>query len=105
MLVLSQGGASRNILIIAMRRVTMKNMLLLLLALTVVPAWAAEAVIVPSAIQPQATQVAPETQSSWLNFLIKDSNAGALSCPSGCNMTHCPAITGPIVCCKNNVPC
>lgn len=28
-----------------------------------------------------------------------------LSCPTGCALTHCPAPVGPIVCCKNNMPC
>ena len=80
----------------------MKKTLLLLLALTVAPAWAADATVAPSKPQPQATQVAPETQSgnSWLNFLIKDSKAGPMSCPAGCAFMNCPPPTGPLECCN-----
>ena len=87
----------------------MKSISLLLLALIVVPAWAEEIAVVPSASQPsmQATQIAPsiKTDSGWLNFLIKDATASTLTCPTGCQLAHCPAPTGPVVCCKNNMPC
>lgn len=87
----------------------MKNMFLLLSALIVVPAWAGDVAPAPSTLQPsvQATQVAPDTQtdSGWLKFLIKDSSATTLTCPPGCALMHCPVPSGPVMCCKNNMPC
>lgn len=37
--------------------------------------------------------------------LSSAANKSILSCPTGCTLAHCPAPAGPIVCCKNNVPC
>lgn len=98
----------------------MKNILLLLSALVVVPAWAGDAAVAPSTTQStlQATQTAPETKTECgSSFLIKEACAkelpGAaaskgvapLGCPTGCSLMNCPQPGGPVVCCKNNVPC
>lgn len=81
----------------------MKNILLLLLALIVVPAWAGDVTVASSTPQPssQATQIVPETKSDsgWLKFLINDSSAGTLSCQTGCTLMNCPPPSGPVVCC------
>lgn len=84
----------------------MKKMLLLLLTLIVMPAWAGEAPSVqpPSA---QATQVAPQTAGksileSALGVVVKDAHAA--SCPVACLIMHCPPPNGIIMKCCPRVP-
>ena len=84
----------------------MKKMLLLLLTLIVMPAWAGEAPPVqPSSVQ--VTQVAPQTAEksvleSALGAVVKDAHAA--TCPVACRSMNCPPPNGPTMQCCPRVP-
>jgi hypothetical protein len=65
--------------------------------------------MISSAPAPSAP-ITPTNQSSTATPIQSGTTApvqsGALvSCPTGCVPKHCPAPTGPILCCKNNSVC
>lgn len=65
----------------------MKNTLLILLALLVTPAWAADAPPAPAEPKPttQTTPAAPDSTTT--------------SCPTGCTYMACPPPNGAPACC------
>lgn len=89
----------------------MKNILLLLSALIVVPAWAGDAASEPTASSPATKQDAPKhKKKKAAKHKAKQTestaaNKSILSCPTGCALVHCPTPAGPVVCCKNNIAC
>ena len=95
----------------------MKNLLLFLLALIVVPAWAGDAAVEPSAQNPTAKQAAPNTAEKQAAPKHKKKKAAKhkakravsgtanksvapLGCPTGCTTMHCPPPVGPTECCN-----
>ena len=91
-------------------KVTMKKMLLLLLALIVVPAWAGEATVASSPQEPsaQASQNAPKhkTKKSAKHNEKKTAPAAVSQgvpppgCTTGCSLMACPPPTGSVKCCN-----
>ena len=101
--------ASRNYLFNHKGSVNMKNLLLFLLALTVVPAWAGDAAVEQSAQNPMEKQTAPKHKKKKAAkhkakqaapTAANKSLSPATSCPTGCVMMHCPPPGGPIECCN-----
>lgn len=92
----------------------MKNTLLFLLALIVVPAWAGDEAFAPSTQKPTEMQIAPDTKACSEKLALlseeaspKGSVESTLGCPTGCNMTNCPPPGGPVQCCNTttHAPC
>ncbi len=96
----------------------MKNLLLFLLSLIfAAPIWAADTAGAPAnpPASESSAQTAPAAQSGKetpkktkkkkKKAKSAATNKSILSCPTGCILTHCPTPVGPIVCCKNNMPC
>lgn len=106
----------------------MKNILLILLTLTVAPVWAEDVAVAPSTTEPsaQATQTAPDNQANCIqmaflskNISAKTSSASATdlpeedsstliaACPTGCALFNCPPPGGPLQCCSKTTfqPC
>lgn len=92
----------------------MKNVLLFLLALTVVPAWAGDKAIAPSTTEPTAIQTAPDTKACSEKLALLSENASTkgsvestLGCPPGCQMMNCPPPSGSVRCCSTTTytPC
>lgn len=87
----------------------MKNILLLLLASIIVPAWAEEATEPPPAklaLNAQAAHNIQASPSAQPNPAAAGTDAPT-ACPTGCALMNCPPPSGPIKCCNTTTlqPC
>lgn len=41
----------------------------------------------------------------WSISAAANKGVSPLGCPAGCSLMHCPPPSGPLLCCKNSVPC
>ena len=102
----------------------MKKMLLILLALFAVSAWAADVVVAPSAQATSDMQAGVrEGSGNSLQSVLTPPKAGEATlttepgsiltrpavgaCPTGCTSMHCPPPAGPVECCNTTTykPC
>jgi hypothetical protein len=94
---------------------TMKNLLLLFLALILTPAWAEDVAAPPAQISStQTTLAAPDVKAGYSltapksdvvkglleKLMGKDAGAAVESCPAGCALMACPPPSGPVRCCN-----
>ena len=91
----------------------MKNLLLLLSALIVVPAWAGDAAVEPSAPSSTAKQAAPKHKKKKAKkhkakeaapAAAIESPSTTTSCVSPCKIMNCPPPSAPLACCHTVPP-
>lgn len=78
----------------------MKNLLLILLALIVTPAWAADKEGAPVANPPASISLAQAEPTPVPAPDPATPDSTTITCPTGCTYMACPPPNGPAACCK-----